>query len=156
MKKFTLSFLFLLIGLISMAKTRTIKGKVIDKAGAPVANVSVTVKGNPQGASTDPDGTFSLSVPADAKTLIISSVGFADQEVAITGNTLDIVLNQVEKQLEEVIVVAYGEQNKSKITGAIGKLAGKEVENIPLPSVDQMLQGKVAGLQSVAPSGQPW
>ncbi len=155
MKKFTLSFLFLLIALISMAQTRTIKGKVIDKAGAGVGNVSVTVKGNPQGVSTEPDGSFTLNVPADAKTLIVSSVGFADQEVAITGSSLDIVLDQVEKKLEEVIVVAYGEQNKSKITGAIGKLAGKEVENIPLPSVDQMLQGKVAGLQSVAPSGQP-
>ncbi|MEO6638625.1 MAG: SusC/RagA family TonB-linked outer membrane protein, partial [Ginsengibacter sp.] len=155
MKKFTLSFLFLFIAFISMAQTRTVRGTIVDKAGAPVANVSVAVKGNPQGASTEPDGSFTLSVPRDAKMLIVSSIGFADQEVAITGNSLNIELNQVEKKLEEVIVVAYGEQSKSKITGAIGKVQGKEVENIPLPSVDQMLQGKVAGLQSTSPSGQP-
>ncbi|MEO6220117.1 MAG: carboxypeptidase-like regulatory domain-containing protein, partial [Ginsengibacter sp.] len=155
MKKFTLAFTFLCIALCSIAQTRNIRGKVVDKAGAPVANVSVAVKGNLQGVSTEPDGSFTLTAPSDAQTLVVSSIGFSDQEVAVTGNNLDIVLNQVVKQLEEVIVVAYGEQSKRKITGAIGKLQGKDVENIPLPSVDQMLQGKVAGLQSVSPSGQP-
>ena len=156
MKKFTLSFLFLLFALFSMAQTRTIRGSVVDKAGAPVANVSVTVKGNPQGASTDPDGTFTLTVPGDAKTLVVSSVGYGEQEVPLgNSDNLSVVLTQAEKQLEAVVVVAYGEQSKRKITGAIGKVQGAEVENIPLPSVDQMLQGKVAGLQSVSPSGQP-
>ncbi len=156
MKKFTLSFVFLLITLLSVAQTRTIRGKIVDKAGLPVANVSVTVKGNPQGVSTEQDGTFTLTVPGDTKTLIVSSVGYGDQEVALgNSSTIDVVLTQQEKQLEAVLVVAYGEQSSRKITGAIGRVQGKEVENIPLPSVDQMLQGKVAGLQSVSPSGQP-
>ncbi|MEP7232598.1 MAG: TonB-dependent receptor [Ginsengibacter sp.] len=156
MKKFTLSFVFSLITLLSVAQTRTIRGKIVDKAGLPVANVSVTVKGNPQGVSTEQDGTFTLTVPGDTKTLIVSSVGYGDQEVALgSSSTIDVVLAQQEKQLEAVLVVAYGEQSSRKITGAIGRVQGKEVENIPLPSVDQMLQGKVAGLQSVSPSGQP-
>ena len=78
MKRFTLLLSLLFIAICSFAQSRTIRGRVVDKAGAPTANVSVTVKGNPQGVSTEPDGTFILTIPQDAKTLIISSIGFAD------------------------------------------------------------------------------
>ncbi len=155
MKRFTLLLSLLFIAICSFAQSRTIRGRVVDKAGAPTANVSVTVKGNPQGVSTEPDGTFILTVPQDAKTLIISSIGFADQAVTITGNNQEIVLTQVVKQLETVVVVAYGTQVKRKVTGAVTTVNSTELENRPFTSVDQLLQGKVPGLQSVSPTGQP-
>ncbi len=156
MKKLTLSFLFLLITLFSISQTRTIRGRIVDKAGAPVANVSVTVKGNPQGASSEPDGTFILSVPGNAKTLVISSIGYGDQELSLgTSNTLNVVLDKSEKQLDAVVVVAYGSQVKRKVTGAVSTVTSVDIEDKPFTSVDQMLQGKVPGLQSVSPNGQP-
>ncbi len=156
MKKFSLLLTLLFFTLFSIAQTRTIQGRILDKAGAPVANVSVTVKGNPQGVSTEPDGTFTLSAPGNAKMLVISSVGFADQEVALgNSNSMNIILNQAQKQLETVVVVAYGSQVKRKVTGAVTTVNSGDIENKPFTSVDQMLQGKVPGLQSVSPNGQP-
>ncbi|HJY21578.1 MAG TPA: TonB-dependent receptor plug domain-containing protein, partial [Hanamia sp.] len=156
MKKATLLFSFLITAFFSFAQNRAIRGKVTDRTGLPVANVSVTVKGSAQGVSTQPDGTFVLDVPQGATTVVISSVGFGDQEVAIgNSDNLDIVLDQAEKKLETVVVVAYGSQVKRKVTGAVSTVTSTELENRPFTSVDQMLQGKVPGLQSVSPNGQP-
>ena len=156
MKKATLLFSFLITAFFSFAQNRAIRGKVTDRTGLPVANVSVTVKGSAQGVSTQPDGTFVLDVPQEATTVVISSVGFGDQEVAIgNSDNLDIVLDQTEKKLETVVVVAYGSQVKRKVTGAVSTVTSTELENRPFTSVDQMLQGKVPGLQSVSPNGQP-
>ncbi|HEY9340450.1 MAG TPA: TonB-dependent receptor [Hanamia sp.] len=156
MKKATLLFSFLITAFFSFAQNRAIRGKVTDRTGLPVANVSVTVKGSAQGVSTQPDGTFVLDVPQEATTVVISSVGFGDQEVAIgNSDNLDIVLDQAEKKLETVVVVAYGSQVKRKVTGAVSTVTSTELENRPFTSVDQMLQGKVPGLQSVSPNGQP-
>ena len=156
MKKFTLLFLFCVFALFSIAQTRTIRGRVIDEAGKGVGNVSITVKGNPQGVSTEGDGTFALAVPGDTKTLVVSSVGFADQEVPLNNsNSINIVLSKQEKQLDAVVVVAYGSQVKRKVTGSVSTVSGGDLENKPFTSVDQMLQGKVPGLQSVSANGQP-
>src|SRR5690606_8374546 len=111
---------------------------------APVANVSVTVKGSTEGVSTEPDGTFAFEVPESATTLLVSSVGFGEKEVQLgTNNTIDIVLDESEKQLETVVVVAYGAQVKRKVTGSVSTVSSSELENTPFTSVDQMLQGKV-------------
>ncbi|HEV2831949.1 MAG TPA: TonB-dependent receptor [Hanamia sp.] len=156
MKKATLLFSFLITAFFSFAQNRAIRGKITDKSGVPVANVSVTVKGSQQGVSTLPDGTFILDVPQGATTLVVSSVGFGDQEVAIgNSDNLAIVLDQSEQKLETVVVVAYGSQVKRKVTGAVSTVSSTELENRPFTSVDQMLQGKVPGLQSVSPNGQP-
>ncbi len=156
MKKFTLLFTFLFIALCALAQTRTVRGKIIDRAGAPVPNVSVTVKGNPQGVSTETDGSFQLSVPENAKTLVVSSVGFADQEVALGGkNSIDITLSQVEKQLEEVVVVAYGTQKKKEITSAISTVSSADIKAQQVTSVGQALQGTASGVLVINSSGQP-
>jgi TonB-dependent starch-binding outer membrane protein SusC len=156
MKKATLLFSFLITAFFSFAQNRAIRGKITDKSGVPVANVSVTVKGSQQGVSTQPDGTFILDVPQGATTLVVSSVGFGDQEVAIgNSDNLAIILDQSEQKLETVVVVAYGSQVKRKVTGAVSTVTSTELENRPFTSVDQMLQGKVPGLQSVSPNGQP-
>lgn len=138
------------------AQSHTVKGKVTDDKGAPVPNASVLVKGTTIGTATGSDGTFALSVPASAKILVFSSVGFNSQEFAIGSKTaFNVSLQASTQNLEEVVVVGYGTQKKTDLTASIAKIGGDKVANVPLSSVDQALQGKVAGLQSVTFSGQP-
>ena len=133
-----------------------ITGKVTDRNGNPVADATVTIKETGEGVSTDGKGHFSLQASAAAKTLVITYIGHAPKEVAI-GNTrvFDIKLSQVDKKLDEVVVVAYGTQVKRKLTGSISEVSAKDLENKPFTSFDKMLQGKVPGLQSVSANGQP-
>ena len=156
MKKLLLFYLCITQALYSSAQTRSITGTVADKAGNPVANVSITVKGYKQGTSTSADGTFSINVSSNAKTLIVSSVGFANQEVPIgNSNNISIVLNNIEKQLEEVVVVAYGTQKKKEITSAISTVDADAIKQQQVTSVSQALQGTASGVLVVNSSGQP-
>ncbi|MEK7198931.1 MAG: TonB-dependent receptor plug domain-containing protein, partial [Bacteroidota bacterium] len=138
------------------AQTRTIKGKVTDTKSNPVPNASVTVKGSTLGTTADANGDFSINVPGTAKVLVISSLNFTGQEVAI-GNKTSIAVSLVStaQDLQEVVVVGYGTKKKSDITGSVATLKAADVESLPFSSVDKALQGKVAGLQSIAASGQP-
>jgi TonB-linked SusC/RagA family outer membrane protein len=156
MKKLLLFCICITQVLYSMAQTRSITGSVTDKAGNPVANVSVTVKGYKQGTSTSTNGSFSLNISSNAKTLIVSSVGFADQEVPIgNGSNINIVLNNIQKQLEEVVVVAYGTQKKQEITSAISTVDADAIKQQQVTSVSQALQGTASGVLVVNSSGQP-
>ena len=152
--------LLLLIGsfllLIVTYAQRTITGKITDQNGAPVANATVAVKGSSQGTTSDVVGNYMITVNSNSATLVFSYIGMAPFETSIgTSSTINVSLRQAEGSMQEVVVVAYGNQNRRKVTGAVGKLPGKELENVPMTSVDKMLQGKVAGLQSVASTGQP-
>lgn len=138
---------------------REVAGQVVDDENkAPIQGVNITVKGSKVGTTTDVDGNFRLSVPSTAKTLVFTYSGFDSKEVAI-GSGQDqyqvSLAKNVQALNEVVIAVAYGEQEKKKLTGSVGKLNAKQIENVPLASVDQILQGKVAGLQSTATTGQP-
>ena len=138
------------------AQNRTVTGKVTDANGKPVANASVVVKGTSTGTTTNNDGNFSITVSPSSKVLIFSSIGLAEQEVNI-GNKgiINAFLQSVDQSLKEVVVVGYGVQKKKEVTGAIAKLGGDDIENKPFTSIDKALQGGIAGLQSVAASGQP-
>ena len=139
-----------------LAQTRTLKGKVTDDKGIPVANASVVIKGSATGTNTDNEGNFTITVPASAKTLVVTSLNFAEQEVNISGQTLvNVSLKAVTASLNDVVVIAYGTQSRVRTTGAQTKINGEQFVNMPLTSIDAMLQGKAAGLQSVAASGQP-
>lgn len=138
------------------AQSRTVKGKVTDSKSNPVPNASVVVKGSTTGTTSDANGDFSINVPASAKSLVITSLNFASQEVTIgTKTNITVALLSTEQDLQEVVVVGYGSKKKSDLTGSVATLKAAEIENLPFSSVDRALQGKVAGLQSVAASGQP-
>eukprot|EP01137_Pigoraptor_chileana_P032712 Opistho-2@22530 len=138
------------------AQSRTVKGKVTDSKSNPVPNASVVVKGSTTGTTSDANGDFSINVPASAKSLVITSLNFASQEVSIGSKTnITVALLSTEQDLQEVVVVGYGSKKKSDLTGSVATLKAAEIENLPFSSVDKALQGKVAGLQSVAASGQP-
>lgn len=155
-KMLLLLFGVLLLSSQLFAQTKTITGKITDDKGNPIPNASVLVKGSSIGTTSNQDGTYSLAVPDNARTLVISSVGMAPQEISIGNKTsINASLKTGEAALQEVVVVAYGTQKKATLTGVVATVKAADLENKPFSSVDKALQGQVAGLQSVATSGQP-
>ncbi len=157
MRKLLYAFIALLLTYSSTKAQTEIKGKVIDgKDGLPMTGVSVRIKGKKTGVQTDTNGTFSIPISGEGITFIISYIGYNSQEFIISNKDyVTISLLKKESKLQEVVVVAYGLQAKTTLTGSVSKVNGNELMDIPMTSVDEMLQGKVAGLQSVAVSGQP-
>ncbi len=148
----------LLFGVVFFAASalaqRTISGKVTDEKGAAVANASVIVKGTTTGTTTKADGTFSLSIPANARVLVISSVDFLTQELNIGSQaTFDVALKGEDKVMQEVVVVGYGTQQKKAFTGSASKVDAKEFANLITPSIDKQLAGRAAGVQVTTTSG---
>jgi TonB-linked SusC/RagA family outer membrane protein len=156
-KLILLSLGFLLIGIFAIAQTRTVSGRVNDEKGNGLSNASVVVKGTNIGTTTGPDGSFSLSVPSKATSLVVSYVGLADKEIALTSSsTYNVSLSAaVKNNMDEVVVVGYGTQRRRDISSSISTVRSADVENRPYTSIDQELQGKVAGLQAPVGTGQP-
>ncbi|UYZ63264.1 SusC/RagA family TonB-linked outer membrane protein [Hymenobacter weizhouensis] len=139
------------------AQTRTISGRVTDRTtGEGLPGVTVLVKGTTNGVSTNSDGTFSLTAPADATTLSFSSVGYIALERPIAEGAINVALAPDTKQLSEVVITGFGgSQERRTVTGAIASVKAQEVENLPVASVDQALQGRAAGVQISQNSGTP-
>src|SRR5689334_20181076 len=152
-----LSLLLVVLSQSLFAQEKTISGKVTDsKDGSPVPGVTVTAKGTGAGTQTRSDGTYSLSVPNAATTLVISSVGYATQEVSISGKTsLDVLLVASTTSLNEIVVVGYGTSRRKDLTGAVSSVQSKDFVKGPVTNPDQLLIGKVSGLQIINSSGQP-
>lgn len=153
LRAIVLPCLFVFSFLTSVAQDKTVTGRVVDsKDNTPVAGASVTAKGTNLGTSTGADGTFSLSVPSTATTLVISSVGFVTQEATITTGTMGISLVQGGSNLNEVVVTGYGTQRRREVTSAITKINPEGFNKGNISDVAQLLQGKVAGL-SISKAG---
>jgi len=157
MRKFVAILLCAVLGVTQVtAQTKTIKGKVTEDGKKPIANASVLVKGSNVGTKADEQGNYTLAVPSSAKVLVFSALNFVTQEANIGSKTeINVVLTSNTSDLQEVIVTGYGTTKKAANTGSIATVKAAEIENLPFSSVDKALQGKVAGLQSVASSGQP-
>lgn len=132
---------------------KVIKGKVVDEQGLPVPGANITAKGTKNSTQTDMDGSFSISVPDNVTKLIVTYIGMQDQEVSITGNTINIVLKQTGQKLEEVVVVGYGKQKKVNLSGAVSVVDTKTILNRPVSSLTNTLQGTVPGLTVIARPG---
>src|SRR5574343_285478 len=157
MRKYLVLLLgFAVLTMSAIAQSRTITGKVTGPDGVPILGASVTVKGSNSGTSTDQQGNFSLSVPAAAKAIVISSVGFADQEVSLTGKDAFVIsLKTKTEDLEEVVVVAYGTTKKEALTGSVSTINAKQLERRPLTNATCALEGNVPGLITTSANGQP-
>lgn len=160
MRKKTIAFaitgIFLFFSLSIFAQNKTVTGTVTDQDGTAVSGASVVVKGSNLGTNTDATGAFSLSVPASARTLVISFVGLGSQEVAIGSGAINIALKPAtSNDLNEVVVVGYGSARKRDLTGSVGSVTAKEFNTGQINSPEQLLQGKVAGVQITNSSGQP-
>ncbi|MGZ5247370.1 MAG: carboxypeptidase-like regulatory domain-containing protein, partial [Flavitalea sp.] len=138
--------LLLLAGQV-WAQTRQISGKVADASGNPVPNASVFTKGTNSGITTNMDGQFSLTVPNNARALVISSVGQKRQEVSIVGkNSIEVSMESDNQNLDEVVITGYQAQRKREVTTAIARVGGEEIRNLPLQSFDRAIQGRAAGV----------
>ena len=157
MRKFVAILLCAVLAVTQVsAQNRTVRGKVTEDGKKPVANASVIVKGSTLGTKTDDNGNYTIAVPANAKVLSFSALNFETQEASIGSKTeINVVLSATVSELQEVIVTGYGTTKKATNTGSISIVKAADIENLPFSSVDKALQGKVAGLQSVASSGQP-
>jgi TonB-dependent SusC/RagA subfamily outer membrane receptor len=134
-----------------------VTGKVVDAStGEPLAGVTVQVKGTMTGAISGADGTYTVNVAQNATALVFSFVGYTSQEIAISGRaSIDVSLVEEVTALDEVVVIGYGVQRKSNVTGAISQVKSADLENRSITSVNSGLQGKTSGVQVVTTSGAP-
>lgn len=139
-----------------IAQNKTITGTVRDAIDV-VIGASVTVKGNNSiGTITDMDGNFKLSVPASAKELVVSFIGYEDQTVTIGGKThLDVTLKESSVMLDEVVAIGYAKVKRKDLTGATSSVSSGELAAVPAMTAAQALQGKAAGVNIVTASGAP-
>ncbi|MEP7165285.1 MAG: SusC/RagA family TonB-linked outer membrane protein [Ferruginibacter sp.] len=153
-KILSVALLFMLSAFSALAQN-VISGNVTDsKNGNAVPNVTVTVKGTRVSVQTGNDGSFRITAPANARTLVFSSVGYAPQEADINGsNAVRISLVQSDQKLDEIVVVAYGTRKKTDLTGAVTQVSAKDFQKGNINSSEQLLQGKVAGLSVTTGGG---
>lgn len=145
----------LFLSLVSYSQNKIVTGKVTDsKDGTALAGVTVSAKGTTIATQTATDGSFSVTVPTTVNTLVISSAGFTKQEISIEGKTTVAVSLVIENaSLGEVVVVAYGTRKKSDLTGAVTSISSKDFQKGNINSPEQLLLGKVAGLQITTGGG---
>ena len=136
---------------------RTLTGRVTDEKGEGLPGVSIVIKGTQRGTITNSDGSYSLVIPDGTQTIIFSFVGYISEEIVVEGSrsTLDVPLKVDEKALEEVVVVGYGTQRRSDLTGSIASVKEEDLKNIPMTSFDQGIQGRVSGVQVTQASSAP-
>ena len=139
----------------AIIKDVIVTGQVLDENGAPLAGVSVMVKGTTVGTTTDADGNFTISVPNANSILVFSSVGFTEQEYPLNGaTTVTLAMMPSQQVMDQVVVIGYGTATKKDLTGSIATVKSEEITKQPAMSAMQSVQGKVAGLNIVA-SDQP-
>ncbi|HEX9957809.1 MAG TPA: SusC/RagA family TonB-linked outer membrane protein, partial [Fibrella sp.] len=133
-----------------------IKGTVSDDKGNTLPGATVSVKGTQLGTTTDVNGAFSINMPEGSTTLVISFIGMTTQEVQV-GNrtTLNITMQNTGQALDEVVVIGYGTAKRSDVTSSITTIKATELKDIPAAGIDQLLQGKAAGVTVTSNGGQP-
>lgn len=154
-KLHVLCFLSLLFTAYIQAQDLTVSGTVNDENGIPLPGVTILFKNTTKGTTTDFDGKFQIEAPADG-VLVISYIGYTKIEVPINGqDSFAITLKENVEALDEVVVVGYGTQKKSVVTGAISGVKASDLKDLPVTRIEQSLQGRTSGLTIVTNSGQP-
>ncbi len=133
-----------------------VRGVVSDEKGSGLPGATVSVKGTQTGTTTDAEGRFTINMPAGTSVLVVSFIGMKTQEVEVgTRTTLNITLQTGDQSLDEVVVIGYGTAKRSDVTSSITTLKASELKDIPVAGVDQLLQGKAAGVTVTSNGGQP-
>src|SRR5690606_12173483 len=156
--KITLFKSFLLLGAFlsfGLAKAQTVTGTVSDQSG-PLPGANVLVKGTTNGTQTDFDGNFSLDNVQGNAILVFSYIGYKKMEVPVNGKAvIDDNMEEDASELEEVVLIGYGTQKRSDLTGAVGSVNEEKLRERPATSLNQALSGKVSGVQVNTNSGRP-
>ena len=159
--KWLLNYLVILASILcqsheSFAQSQTIRGSVSDETGAPLPGATVVVKGTQNGTTTDADGRFQITTPGPDALLIISFIGFQEQEVSADADQeISITLKQSSQQLNEVVVVGYGTQKKVNLTGSVSVVEGESLTKRQVGSTSLALQGVAPGVTITQQSGVP-
>ena len=143
------------MAIVAQSPTIKVRGQVIDEQGEPMPGATVKIKGGPGGTVTDLDGNFQLEVPGNT-ILLISYVGFKEREVAVRNRAIieSIQLQADNKMLDQVVVVGYGTQKKSDLTGSVAVVDAEALKQTSNSNISTMLEGKVSGVQ-ITSDGQP-
>lgn len=151
-----INIVFVLSSLAVLAQGKTVSGVVSDQSGAPLANATVNIKGTKTSVATDANGVFKITVPATAKTLVISYVGAKPKEFSLDGvSNIVATLDVADTKLSEVVVIGYGTTKRADVSSAISSVKSKDLKDLPVTGIDQAIQGKVAGVTVMNNSGQP-
>jgi TonB-linked SusC/RagA family outer membrane protein len=149
------AFFFMIVQTALFAQNIMVKGTVKSNDGSTMPGVNVAIKGTSTGTTTGADGKYSVTAPASG-TLVFSFIGFETTEIPVEGKSqIDLTLKVTASTLSEVVVVGYGSQKKKDVTGAVATVSAKEFKDRPNTQFGYALEGKVAGVQIVRPSGQP-
>ena len=157
MNKLLLLFGLSFFGFVGLAQDITVTGKVTSEKGELLPFVSVSIKGKNVGVKTDFDGIYSITVKDTANlTLSYSFTGFIKKDVLVgTQRTIDVILISEIQDIDEVVVVGYGEVKTKELTGATSKVTGEDIEKMNVSRMDQALQGQVSGVNISTNSGSP-
>jgi TonB-linked SusC/RagA family outer membrane protein len=152
--------LFVIMDSVTSRKTTEIAtpvtGKITDATGNALSGVSIREKGTSNGTTSKEDGAFSINVVKDNATLVFSLIGYASQELPLNGNkTLSVSLQLVNKELQQIVVIGYGTQRKGELTSAVATVKAENFIKGAVTDAGQLIQGKVAGLSVISPSGDP-
>ncbi|HSV11967.1 MAG TPA: carboxypeptidase-like regulatory domain-containing protein, partial [Hanamia sp.] len=151
---FILPLLFFSINAYSQ-NTINVKGRITDENGAPVIGASIVVKGATTGVSSDNNGDFEIAASTNSS-LIITSVGYIEQEVKVNRNSsVNVTLKRTTTDLNEVVVIGYGTQRKEAITGSVSSISGEKLSEVPSSNISDALQGRLPGVQISQTSTQP-
>lgn len=152
-----IALLLTCLSVVSFAQSRTVTGTVLDETGQGLPGVSVLLVGTRTGATTDAKGEFKIQVPGNDARLRISYIGYKTVEQAVgSQSTISVKLESDATALNEVTVLGFGEQvERRNLSGAVATVKAREIANVPAPNVEQLLQGRAAGVQIVNNSGAP-
>jgi TonB-linked SusC/RagA family outer membrane protein len=155
MKKLSLFLFMVLFAISATFAQRTVTGNVVDEEGEPLIGASVLVKGTSSGTVTDLDGNFSLDLPDGSNTLVVSYTGFGTQDVDVTGLSQVSVTMAEGEVLQTVVIQGYTQVEERKLVSSVAVVDNAQIENVTLPDVNQIVQGRAPGVFSTASSGQP-
>ncbi|RYD91774.1 MAG: SusC/RagA family protein, partial [Sphingobacteriales bacterium] len=154
LQQIAMPLFFVLLTVVSMAQSQ-VSGRITDANGAGLPGVTVTVKGTNTATATNENGDYSIVVPANGQTLVFSSVGYGTREENINGRpSINSSLQVAGQNLNEVVVVAYGTRRRGDLTASVTQVTAKDFQKGFQPSAEQLIQGKVAGVQMTNGGGQ--
>ncbi|MDF1574755.1 MAG: SusC/RagA family TonB-linked outer membrane protein [Bacteroidales bacterium] len=141
---------------LTFAQEITVSGTVSSDAEGPIPGVNIVIQGTTQGAVTDVDGNFSITVPGPDAVLVFTSIGYAAQNITVGNQTIiNVIMVEDVTQLDEIVVIGYGTQKKKELTSAISNVKAEEFNKGSVNNPAQLVQGKVAGLSISKPGGNP-
>jgi TonB-linked SusC/RagA family outer membrane protein len=157
MRNILLTLSLLIFSATMVLAQKTVRGSITSKDdGSSIPGVNVVLKGTTTGTVTDIDGNYTISVPSEGGVLVFSFIGFASQEIEIGNQSVISVAMATEAtQLSEIVVTGYSATTQKKLVSSVAVVDSKDIENIPLVDVNQIMQGRAPGVRTTAPSGQP-